>query len=542
MTAKAPELFDVVVIGAGFSGLYALHRLGGDHSVTCFEAGDGVGGTWYWNRYPGARVDILSVEYSYGFDEDLQQDWTWPEYFSAQPDLERYANHVADRFNLRQHIRFSNPVTTLRFDADTNRWHVYGANGDYVVCKWVVAATGALYASNEPQWPDRDKFKGQILHTTQWPREGMDLTGKSVGIIGTGSTGVQAAPIIAEQAEHLYVFQRTPAFSMPSGNRPLDAEFEQDWKANYAERRAEMLKSWGVSLIEYPEFSAHDCTREQQLEILEEAWNSKSSFQLMYAFSDVMTDIKANDIVADFARNKIRAKVKDPKTAELLCPTYPIGGKRLGIDNGYFEMYNRDNVSLVDVRSAPITRYTETGLATEDGQTYDLDVIILATGFDAVTGAMSRIHIEGLDGVTVADRWRDGPATYLGSMIAHIPNLFMIHGPLTPAAQSQMITAGEWQVNWTANIIEDLERNGVERIDTTEEAEQWWADQVDAAAQYTVHRLADSWYNAKNIEGKKGGFMIYIAGFPEYSRACTEAVENDYRGFVRGGVKEKQLT
>ncbi|MDE2619769.1 MAG: NAD(P)/FAD-dependent oxidoreductase [Sphingomonadales bacterium] len=537
MAQAAPEQFDVVVIGAGFSGLYAIHRLRGDHRVVCFEAGDGVGGTWYWNRYPGARVDIVSMEYSYGFDEELQQEWHWPEYFSAQPELEKYANHVADRFDLRQHIRFSNPVTRMRFDAQTNRWHVHTAKGDHVEAKWVIAATGALYASNEPAWPNRELFKGQILHTTQWPREGMDLTGKRVGLIGTGSTGVQAAPIIAEQAAHLTVFQRTPAYSMPSGNRPIDPEFEADWKANYPERRKKMLETWGVSLIEYPTYSVFECTPEQQNEILEKAWTSKNAFQLLTAFSDVMTDLKANAVVSEFARNKIRAIVKDPKTAELLCPSYPIGGKRLGIDNGYFETFNRDNVTLVDVRSAPIKAYTATGLRTTEGD-YELDVIVLATGFDAVTGAMSRIAIEGLDGMTAAEKWQDGPTTYLGSMIAGFPNMFMIHGPLTPAAQAQMITAGEWQVNWTADLINDMERRGVARIDTTPEAEQWWADQVNAAAAYTVHNHAESWYNAKNIEGKKGGFMIYIGGFPPYAQACTDAVANDYRGFVLTRAEE----
>ncbi|HMT44034.1 MAG TPA: NAD(P)/FAD-dependent oxidoreductase, partial [Chakrabartia sp.] len=352
MASQAVEQVDIVVIGAGFSGLYALHRLRGAHSVTCFEAGDGVGGTWYWNRYPGARVDIVSVEYSYGFDEQLQQEWHWPEYFSAQPELEKYANHVADRFALRDLIRFSNPVTKLRFDGAANRWHVHSAKGDHVVCKYVIAATGALYAANEPQWPGRENFKGRILHTTEWPREGLDLTGKRVGLIGTGSTGVQAAPIIAEQASHLTIFQRTPAFSMPSGNRPLDADFEADWKAHYPERRKQLLETWGVSMAAYGEKSALECSVEEREQILEQAWTSKNAFQLLMCFRDVLTDLDANEIVCDFARRKIRQTVKDPAVAELLCPkTYPIGGKRLGIDNGYFETFDRDNETLVDVKS-----------------------------------------------------------------------------------------------------------------------------------------------------------------------------------------------
>ncbi|MDX1736546.1 MAG: NAD(P)/FAD-dependent oxidoreductase, partial [Halioglobus sp.] len=454
------EQVDVVIIGAGFSGMYALHRLR-EHKVVCFEAGDGVGGTWYWNRYPGARVDIESMEYSYGFDEALQQEWKWPEYFSAQPDLERYANHVADRFDLRKHIRFSTTVSRMSFDEADNRWHVHTEQGDHVVCRYVIAATGSLTAPNIPPWPGREEFRGDILHTARWPREGVDFTGKRVGFIGTGSTGIQAAPIIAEQAEHLYVFQRTPAYCMPSGNRPLDEAHEREWKAHYRERREQMLHTYGASLIEYAEHPAADYTPEQREEILEKAWNSKSAFQLLFAFRDVMTDQTSNEIVCEFARNKIRSIVKDPETAELLCPkTYPIGGKRLCIGNGYFEMYNRDNVTLVDAKSSPITAFTESGLRTSDAD-YELDVIVAATGFDAVTGAMARIDIEGVDQRKLSRKWEEGPTTYLGAMVSGFPNLFMIHGPTTPSAQAQMITTGEWQVNWTADIIEAMERESL---------------------------------------------------------------------------------
>lgn len=340
-------------------------------------------------------------------------------------------------------------------------------------------------------------------------------------------------PIIAEQAERLYVFQRTPAFCMPSGNRPLDAEYEREWKEDYAQRRERMLDTYGASLVDYPDSSAHDCSPEEQAAILEKAWNSKSAFQLLFAFNDVLTDAEANALVSEFVRNKIRQIVKDPKTAELLCPTtYPIGGKRLCVGNGYYEMYNRDNVTLVDVKSDPIVAFTETGLRTRDTE-YALDVIVTATGFDAVTGALARIDIEGLGHRKLADKWADGPTTYLGAIVAGFPNLFMIHGPMTPAAQAQMITTGEWQVNWTAAIIDDMKREGYTRIDVTEEAEQSWADEIETVSGQTLHKLADSWYNAKNIEGKKGGFMIYVGGFPRFSRSSREAVEQGYKGFVR---------
>ena len=527
------EHFDIAIIGAGFSGLYAIHKLGKKYNVVCFEAGDGVGGTWYWNRYPGARVDIKSVEYSYGFDEDLQQEWKWPEYFSAQPDLERYANHVADRFGLRDNIRLSNAVKSMRFDAESNRWHVHSANGDHIICKYVIAATGSLSAPNMPAWPGRENYQGEIYHTTQWPSEPLQLKDKRVGIIGTGSTAIQAAPILAEGCKHLTVFQRTPAFSMPSGNRPMDDEHEREWKQNYSERRAQMLDTYGVSLIDYPTKSAHEYTPAQQQEILEVGWKSKSAFQLMVAFTDVMTDRDANEVVCEFVRGKIRETVNDPETAEKLCPTsYPIGAKRLCIDNGYFEMYNRDNVSLVDVKIAPITEFTETGLRTADAA-YDLDVIVTATGFDAVTGALKRIDVEGVDGIKLRDKWQEGPTSYFGFLVAGFPNLFMIHGPLSPGALSQMITSGEWQVNFAASAIDDLEKDGYSRIDTTEEAEQNWSAEVNGAASHTVHNLADSWYNGKNIDGKKGGFMIYVGGFPRYRELSEGAVRNDYKGFVR---------
>ena len=525
------ENADIVIIGAGFSGLYAMHRLR-NYKVVCFEAGDGVGGTWYWNRYPGARVDIESMEYSYGFDEALQQEWNWPEYFSAQPDLERYANHVADRFGLREQVRFSNPVRRLAFDEASNVWHVHSEQGDHVVCRHVIAATGSLSAPNLPPWPGRETFTGEIYHTARWPKENVDFSGQRVGFIGTGSSGIQATPIIAEQADQLCIFQRTPAFCMPSGNRPLDESHEHDWKTNYAERREQMLNSYGVSLVDYSRFSAHDCTPEEREQILEKAWHSRSAFQLLFAFSDVMTDKQANDMVCDFVHRKIRAIVHDPETAELLCPTsYPIGGKRLCMGNGYYEMYNRENVELVDVRSSPIVELTAKGLRTTD-QEYEFDAIVMATGFDAVTGAMTRIDIQGRAGNTLLEKWKNGPTTHLGSMVAGFPNLFMIHGPATPGAQAQMITSGEWQVNWTAGIIEDMERKAFSRIEATVDAEQAWAQEVDACASQSLLRLADSWYNGKNIEGKKGGFMVYVGGFPRFAQLCEQAIEEDYSGFV----------
>ena len=349
---RGVESADVVVIGAGFSGLYALHELRKrpELTVIAFEAGDGVGGTWYWNRYPGARVDIESMEYSYSFDEDLQQEWKWPEYFSPQPDLENYANHVADRFGLREMIRFGSRVNRMRWDDDEQRWHIQTENGYDVTAKWVVAATGSLDATNVPNWPGLDSFRGQWYHTSTYPKEGVDFTGKRVGVVGTGSTGIQAIPVIAEQAGHLTVFQRTPNFSLPARNRPIPEEYEREWKENYPARRIEMKSGAQIGLVPPPGKSAFEYTDEERQHVLEEGWNARNGLKFLRLFGDTRTSPEANAIVAEFVRSKIREIVKDPATAELLCPkTYPIGAKRICMDTGYYETYNRPNVSLVDV-------------------------------------------------------------------------------------------------------------------------------------------------------------------------------------------------
>jgi len=528
----ASQVVDIVVIGAGFSGMYALHRLRNDYRLICFEAGESVGGTWYWNRYPGARVDIESMEYSYDFDEALQQEWKWPEMFSAQPELEAYANHVADRFGLRDQIRFSTRVERLEFNESRSLWHVFTDRNDHVICKYVIAATGSLAVPTIPNWPGKDSFQGKLYHTAQWPREGVDVAGKRVGIIGTGSTGIQAAPMLAQTAGHLFVFQRTPAFSMPSGNRPLSEEYERQWKANYAERRERMWHTPSLSLIQPSDKSIFEYSPEEQQEILEKAWSSQSAFQLLVAFKDIMTDRKANDIVAEFVRNKIRATVKDPKVAELLCPTtYAIGAKRLCIDSGYYQMYNRDNVTLVDARTNPITGFTPSGIRTT-AATYDLDVIVFATGFDAMTGALTRMDIKGFEGVTMREKWREGPTTYLGMMVSGFPNLFMVHGPGSPSVLAGMIMGGEWQVNWIARVIDEMEKGGFERIDATKEAEESWADELATVAGYTLHKTADSWYTGANVEGKPRSFMVYVGGYPRYSALCTRALDEGYRGFA----------
>ncbi|HEX3966273.1 MAG TPA: NAD(P)/FAD-dependent oxidoreductase [Trebonia sp.] len=540
--SSGAETADVVVVGAGFSGLYALYCLRKlDLKVVCFEAGDGVGGTWYWNRYPGARVDIESMQYSYSFDEDLQQEWRWPEYFSPQADLEAYANHVADRFRLRHMIRFGALVNRMRFDEGTSRWHVSTQRGDQVTAKYVVAASGALYASNVPDFPGLESFRGEWYHTSQWPKEDVSFKNKRVGLIGTGSTGIQATPVIAQSAEHLYVFQRTPAFSLPANNRPLSPDYEREWKENYAERRAKMRQNSAASLRPVQQYgSVFDYSPEERTRILEQAWMARNGLLFMRIFTDTMQRLEANEVVAEFIRGKIREIVKAPDVAEMLCPTtYPVGTKRICMDTGYFETFNRANVTLVDVRKDPITEITPTGLRTAAAD-YELDILVLATGFDAVTGSLTRMNITGVGGVDLREKWAQRPTNYLGFMVAGFPNLFMIHGPGSPGVLAQMITAGEWQVGWVANIIEDLSRNGYARIDTTVDAENSWDAEMEEMAAKTLFQYADSWYVGANIPGKRRNFMIYIGGFDQYSRRCAEQVRKSYEGFVL--TRDKQRT
>jgi cation diffusion facilitator CzcD-associated flavoprotein CzcO len=541
--ASSRETADVVVVGAGFSGLYALYRLRGlNLKVICFEAGDGVGGTWYWNRYPGARVDIESMQYSYSFDDDLQQEWRWPEYFSPQTDLEGYANHVADRFGLRELIRFDARVNRLRWDEQTSRWHVSTERGDQVAARYVVAASGALDATNIPDFPGLDSFRGEWHHTSQWPKEGVDFAGKRVGLIGTGSTGLQATTEIGKTAGHLYVFQRTPAYSLPANNRPLPADYESEWKTSYAERRAVMRGNFALGFLPAAQYgSVFDYTQEERTRILEQAWAQRNGLLFLRTFTDTMLSLEANEVVAEFIRGKIREIVKDPETAELLSPrTYPVGTKRICMDTGYFETFNQPNVTLVDVKTNPITEITPAGLRTTAGE-YEFDILILATGFDAVTGSLTRMNITGIGGTDLREKWQERPTNFLGYMVAGFPNLFMIHGPGSPGVLAQMITGGEKQVDWVTGVIGDLDQGGYASIDTTPEAEQAWGAEMAEMASKTLYQHANSWYVGANIPGKPRYFMIYIGGFDQYQKRCDEQVGKGYEGFVlakgrRGGT------
>jgi cyclohexanone monooxygenase len=527
---------DVIIVGSGVAGLYAIHKLRGlGFKVRAYEAGTGVGGTWYWNRYPGCRCDVESLEYSFSFDDDLQQEWRWPERYGGQPAILEYVNHVADRFDLRKEIVFNTRIKCARYDSDTAHWTVETDKGDIVSASYCIMATGNLSTPRKPDLDGIDDFEGDWFHTGLWPHEGVDFTGKRVGVIGTGSSGVQSIPHIAEQATHLQVFQRTANFSLPARNEPMTDAREQPHKATYSERRkAAYETSFGIAGYPPPTQSALEVPEEERTAIYEAKWAEGGSISYLFAFNDLLTNKEANDTASEFVRNKIRATVKDQKTAELLCPNdHPIGTKRLILDSNYFETYNRDNVELIDIRSAPIQRLTATGIQTTDGH-YELDAIVFATGFDAMTGAMKEIDIRTDKGVDIKQKWANGPMTYLGIMMADFPNLFMITGPQSPGVKSQMMLSCEQHVNWIADCLTHLRDTGQIRIEPEAQAETEWVQHNNDVANATLYPLANSWYVGANIPGKPRIFMPYVGGVQRYKAECDAIAANGYKGFVTG--------
>jgi cyclohexanone monooxygenase len=523
--------YDVVIVGAGFAGLYQLHRLRVlGMTAKVIEAGSGVGGTWYWNRYPGARCDVESMQYSYAFSEELQQEWQWPELFSGQPDILKYANHVTDKLDLRRDILFDTRVTGTRFDETTSQWSINTNLGDHFTAGFMIMATGCLSAARVPDFKGLSSFKGKTYHTGAWPHEGVDFTGLRVGIIGTGSSAIQAIPVIAEQAADLTVFQRTPNFSIPSRNGPLAESYERQWKDKYARLRAEARNTRNGILANPNDFSALSVSPEERQRIYEERWASGGT-TFMAAFNDLIFSQEANDTASEFVRGKIRDIVKDPKTAELLAPKdHPIGTKRICVDTRYFETYNRPNVHLVDVRSAPIEEITPAGLRTANAS-YEFDAIVFATGFDAMTGALTAIDIHSTDGSTLREKWEDGPRTYLGLMCAHFPNMFMVTGPGSPSVLSNMHVSIEQDVNWITDCLAWLRDNRVARIEATQESEDNWVLHGIEVANKTLYPEAASWYMGANIEGKPRVFMPYIGGVNAYRDKCAEIAANGYTGF-----------
>jgi cyclohexanone monooxygenase len=534
---RGAEPFDAVIVGAGFAGLYMLHRFRGlGVSARVFEAGSDVGGTWYWNRYPGARCDVESMQYSYAFSEALQQEWRWPERFSAQPDILAYARHVADRFDLRRDIRFDTRVTRAVFDETTDRWTVETDRGDRLAPRWCIMATGCLSTAREPDLPGRADFRGTTYHTGHWPHEGVDFTGQRVAVIGTGSSAIQAIPEIAKQAAAVVVFQRTPNFSIPSRNGPMDDAYESEWKHRYAALRAQArAMRTGILYGLDPQFgvgdgSALEVAPEERERRYAARWAS-GGVAFMAAFNDLITDQDANDTCADFVRAQIRATVHDPKVAEILAPRdYPIGTKRICVDTGYFETFNRANVTLIDVRATPIEAITPTGLRT-NAAAYDVDSIVFATGFDAMTGTLNAIDIRGRADLKLADKWTEGPRTYLGLMTASCPNLFMITGPGSPSVLSNMIVSIEQHVDWIADWVAHARAQGFTTIEPTQAAEDGWVAHVNEVAHRTLYPKAASWYMGANIPGKPRVFLPYIGGVGVYREICDDVAAKGYEGF-----------
>ena len=527
----------MAVVGAGFAGMYMLHRIRElGLAVAVFERGSDVGGTWYWNRYPGARCDVESLEYSYGFDAELQQEWQWTERYSAQPEILAYAKHVADRFELRSDIEFNTTVTAAQWDESGGRWQVDvdGPNGTRVVSsRFVVMATGCLSSVNKPQFAGLDQFAGRLFHTGEWPHEPVDFTGRRVGVVGTGSSAVQAIPEIAQQCRQLTVFQRTATYSVPARNEPLDPVYEQQVKSSYEEFRAanraqnSAFGAWSDhNLSPYAAYEP-----DEQLQMLERGWDI-GGFRFARSFGDMALDKSTNDAHRRFVVDKIRSTVDDPETAELLSPTHVIGCKRLCLDSHYFETYNLDHVSLCDIKSNPIVSFDAAGVELSDGTRIDLDDVVMATGFDAMTGTVLRMDIRGVNGATLREQWQHGPRTYLGLMVPRFPNMFLITGPGSPSVLTNMIVAIEQHVEWITRCVADMESEGLSVIDTTEEEADGWVAHVNAVADRTLMPSCNSWYVGANVEGKPRVFMPLI-GFPDYSRTCDDVAVDGYRGFVR---------
>jgi cyclohexanone monooxygenase len=529
---------DVVVVGAGMSGLYALKVLR-DRGlrVVVLEKGAGVGGTWFWNRYPGARCDIPSMEYSFGFDPDLEQEWVWTEHFASQPEIERYLNHLADRYDLRPDIRLSTGVRAMTFDEDTDTWTFDTETGEQFRARFAVMATGGLSAPNTPAWPGMETFAGTVVQTSLWPEEGVELEGKKIGVVGTGSSGIQAIPELAKVAEHLTVFQRTPAFTWPSRNQPLRDEDQAAIKARYRELREQQHASFsatagttGAVIFQFPtdDRKIRESTPEEREAVLAE-----HGFSACRVWADTATDLEANEMAVELFREMVRRTVKDPELAEALSPRgYPLGCKRPVLDAGYFETFNRDDVSLVDLRTDPIIEVTPTGIRTEH-HFVELDVLVLATGFDAMTGALTRIDVRGRGGRCLRDDWADGPRTFLGIGTVGYPNLFICVGPGSPGVLATYPPQIELQVGWIADFIGWLVAHGHTGAEVTPEAQAEWTEHVNDVARGTMFTAAscNSWYNGANIEGKPRVFLPYVGGIPKYMERCNAAAAQGYAGF-----------
>jgi cation diffusion facilitator CzcD-associated flavoprotein CzcO len=525
--------FDAVIIGAGFSGMYQLLRLRDKLGLktVVLEMADGVGGTWYWNRYPGARCDSESHSYSYYFDDELLRDWQWSERYPGHEEIRRYLNHVADRYRLRPDIRLNTRVESARYDEAGNCWIIDTEGGERYTAHFLITAVGCLSAANIPKIPGLADFAGRWYHTGEWPSDGVDFSGKRVGMVGTGSTGIHCAPVIAETAAHLTVFQRTANYSMPANNGPLTEEFKRYAREHAGEIRQIMQSTTNGHPFRILERSAFDVTPDERQAIYEEAWR-KGGLQFRAAFRDLLTSQSANDTAAEFIKAKIRGIVRDPVKAAILSDIdHPFAAKRPPIDTHYFETFNRDNVSLVDLRKTPIAAIEPSGIRTGD-TLHELDIIVFATGFDALTGPLLRIGIEGRGGRKLADAWHAGPRNYLGLQVPGFPNLFTITGPGSPSVLCNMPVAIEQHVDWITDCIDHMRKRGLSKVEPSEQAVETWLERVQAAANATLlPKAKHSWYLGANVPGKPRIFMPYAGGMAHYRRICEQVVESGYEGF-----------
>ncbi|MDN4524107.1 flavin-containing monooxygenase [Fictibacillus fluitans] len=537
MSSSEQTSFDAVVIGAGFSGMYMLHHLReAGFSVQVYEAGADVGGTWYWNRYPGARCDSESILYNYTFSDEILQEWTWESRYPEQPEILRYLNFVADKLDLRRDIEFNKRVTSAHYDEKRNKWDIQINDGSTVDAKYFITGVGCLSAANLPKFKGLENFQGEWYHTGQWPHEGVDFTGKRVGIIGTGSSGVQAIPVIAEQAGHLTVFQRTPQYSAPARNHPYDPEYIKKTKENYSKLIQQMKHSTGGYPVIPGEKSALEVPPEEREKLYEEHWEKGGLF-LFSSYNDITVNPDANETVAGFIRSKIQQVVKNLDVAEKLMPSYYYGTKRPIIDTNYYETYNRSNVDLVDVKKSPIEEITARGLRTGDNE-YELDILVFATGYDGMTGPLLKIDICGKEGISLKEKWDGGASTrtYLGIANAGFPNMFMITGPESPSVLSNMPVSIEQHVEWIGDCIQYLRENEIETIEADEAAEQQWSKHCREVADSTLFTKTESWYNGANIPGKPRGFQIYLGGVGNYRQICDDVAQKGYEGFILKGA------
>jgi cation diffusion facilitator CzcD-associated flavoprotein CzcO len=524
---------DALIVGAGFSGLYMLHKLRGlGFNAKVVEAGSGVGGTWYWNRYPGARVDIQSLEYSFGFDPELEKEWRWSERYAPQAELLRYANHVAERYDLKRDIRFKTRVASAAWDEAAQLWRVETDTGAPTTCRHLILATGCLSIPTDVTFPGMESYKGAVYRTSRWPHEGVDFTGKRVGIIGTGSSAIQSIPVIAEQAARLTVFQRTPNYSMPAHNGPIpQADWEAWLKDPRAYRAASKDTGGGFQNDGTTTRLATETAPEEVRAELERRW-AWGGFRILGAFADTGVDPEANRIVQEFVAEKIRQQVADPVIADRLTPKdHPFGTKRPCVDTGYYATFNRPNVELIDLRAEPLETFNAKGIATKSRQ-YEFDAVVLATGFDAMTGAIDRIDLRGIGGRRIKDHWAEGPRTYLGLMVAGFPNMFTITGPGSPSVLTNMINSIEQHVEWIADCLVALNRRQQTSIEASAEAEAAWVRHVAEAVTPTLLPQANSWYMGANVPGKPRMFMPYAGGLNRYTEICNNVAAKGYEGFV----------